>query len=77
MDRFDLEDQIMKSENIADELEMIACAILEEQITQDELSNALIGLATIHRIRNKHLFECFKNVLELDEYSPNFYGSEK
>lgn len=77
MDRFDLEDQIMKSDNIADELEMIACAMLEEQITPDELSNALIGLATIHRIRTKQLFECFKNVLELDEYSPNFYGSEK
>lgn len=77
MDRFDLEDQIMKSDNISDELEMIACAILERQLTEDEMSNALIGLATVHRIRTKHLFECFKNVLELDEYSPNFYGSEK
>jgi hypothetical protein len=77
MDRFDLEDQIMKSDNISDELEMIACAILERQLTEDEMSNALIGLATVHRIRTKHLFECFKSVLELDEYSPNFYGSEK
>jgi hypothetical protein len=77
MDRFDLEDQIMKSDNISEELEMIACAILERQLTEDEMSNALIGLATVHRIRTKHLFECFKSVLELDEYSPNFYGSEK
>lgn len=71
MDRFDLEDQIMKSNNIAEELEMIACAILEDQITSDELSNALIGLATIHRIRTGQLFECFKNVFELDEYNRN------
>jgi hypothetical protein len=77
MDRFDLEDQIMKSDNIADELEMIACGILEEQLTLDELANALIGLAIIHRIRTKNLFECFKNVFELDEYNPDSYSSDK
>jgi hypothetical protein len=77
MDRFDLEDQIMKSDNISDELEMIACAVLEGQLTEDELSNALIGLAAVHRIRTKHLFECFKNVFELDEYNPDLYSSDK
>lgn len=77
MDRFDLECQIMKSDNISDELEMISCALLEGQLTEDELSNALIGLATVQRIRTNHLFECFKNVFELDDYNPNFHGSEK
>lgn len=67
-DRFDLENSIMQSTSVADDLDLLAEAAVEEVIEHDELVNALIGLSVLARARAWKTFETFKAVFKLDEY---------
>lgn len=68
-DRFQLESEITNLHGIADELDLIAEHIIDTETGDDEAVNALIGLAALTRMRANKLFETFKAVFRLDEYS--------
>lgn len=67
-DRFQLETDIVNLHNIADDLDVLAEAILERDLSQDETTNALIGLAVLVRLRADKAFDSFKAAFKLDEY---------
>lgn len=69
-DRFELETAILNFGNLADDIDNICEAVLEETINTDDLANALIGLSTLLRLRVDKTFDTFKATLQLDEYSP-------
>jgi hypothetical protein len=69
-DRFDLETAILNFSNVADDIDNVCEAVLEETISTDDLVNSLIGLSTIVRLRVDKTFDTFKAALQLDEYSP-------
>lgn len=64
-DRFDLEDQITKIDAISDDLDSIADAIINEELSTDEIANMLIGAAAIMRLRATKLFRTFEEAFNL------------
>ena len=61
-DRFNLEAEIMSVWNTKDDLESITSRMMDDPagpMTEDELTNVLIGLSELHDIRFKKLFKVF------------------
>lgn len=69
MDRFDLENEIMKLHTLVDSLNDISYGVLECEMSSDEIANAIDGLAVITEIRLNKLFDVFKQAYKLDQYS--------
>lgn len=63
-DRFELENAIMNAWNTADDIELLADAVLNEELTTDEIANALIGLKQLHSMRAKKAFKIFESLTE-------------
>lgn len=63
--RFDLEAMIMECWHTQDDLKLIARAVVEDEETDaDKTANALVGLAEIHEMRCKQLWDCFEKLVE-------------
>jgi hypothetical protein len=71
MDRFDLEDKISHTYNFVDTINDISYGILEVGMTNDEIVNALEGLAVMLKLHTQKLMDTFTQVLQLDQYNPN------
>ena len=78
MDRFDLEEKINHTYNFIDTLNDISYGIMEGHMTNDEIVNALDGLAVMLKLHTKKLFDTFVQVHQLDGYKnftpPEFPG---
>jgi hypothetical protein len=70
-DRFVLEDDITHQSDINDQLNLLVEDIIDnpDSIDPDEIVNTLQGIIAIHELRTKKLYEHFKMIYELDEYS--------
>lgn len=68
-DRFDLENEISQTSVFAKHLRDLSHGILEEQLTTDEIANALEGLAVLVEAHERVLFNTFTQALKLDSYS--------
>ena len=62
MDRFDFEQQIQKCWLITDDMYDLAGAVLENDLSHDQITNALLGLREINEIRFNKLWELFEDV---------------
>lgn len=69
MDRFDLENEIMKLHTLVDNLNDISYGILECEMSTDEIANAIDGLAVLTEVRLNKLFDVFKQAYNLDQYN--------
>lgn len=64
-DRFDLEQQIMKCWQVTDEIQLLNESVLErDELTQDEISNFLIGLVSIYDMKFEKLFNQFSELVK-------------
>ena len=66
-DRFNLEAEIMTVWNTKDDLESITSHMMDAPdgtMTEDQLTNVLIGLSELHDIRCKKLFNVFENMVK-------------
>jgi|688.fasta_scaffold18882_21 hypothetical protein len=70
MDRFDLEEKINQTHNFVDTINDINYGILEVGMTNDEIVNALEGLAVMLKLHTTKLFDTFAQVHKLDGYNP-------
>ena len=68
MDRFDLEDRIIKTSVFSTHLRDLAGGVVEHDLSQDEIANALLGLAVLLESHEKVLFDTFAQVFKLDGY---------
>ena len=50
-DRFDLEEQILDCWNIIKDIEHLNYALLEYDLTKDQIANVLIGLIELYNIK--------------------------
>lgn len=66
MDRFDLEAKISKTSVFADHLRDLCSIVLEHGMTDDEIVNAMEGLAILIESHEKVLFDIFVRVFQLD-----------
>lgn len=69
MDRFDLEEKINDTHNFVDRLNDISYGVLELGMTNDEIANAIDGLAVLLKIHTQKLFDTFTEVHKLDQYN--------
>lgn len=76
--RYDLEEKLMQSNNIVEDLKTLASYILENQHSSDDadfVANALNGLACLQEARNAATWDVFIRVFKLDQYS-DLYQNE-
>ena len=69
MDRFSLEQKITETYNFIDRLNDISYGVLELGMTNDEIANAIDGLAVLLKIHTEKLFDTFTQVHKLDHYN--------
>jgi hypothetical protein len=67
-DRFDLEQQIMNCWNIIEEIKLLNTYVLEGktdggEMTQDDISNYLLGLETIYHLKFDQMFNTFSTLV--------------
>ena len=64
-DRFDLEQGIMKCWNVTEDIDLIYRNILDgpEPMTNDEISNALLGIKTLYEMKFNELFNTFEQLV--------------
>lgn len=65
MDRFDLEQSIMNCWNVVEDInELNQCMIDRRKMTEDEISNYLLGLQTIYQVKFERLQEIFSALIK-------------
>ena len=77
-DRFNLEAEIMNVWNTKDDLQSITGRMMDDPdgpLTEDELTNVLIGLSELHEIRCKRLFGVFETMLREKSFTDTGYSS--
>lgn len=67
-DRFDLEQQILDCWKIVDDIKLLDKNVLEGTIdggnlTQDEISNYLMGLESIYDLKFQQMFDTFSKLI--------------
>lgn len=67
-DRFDLEDEITHISVFSKHLRDLSHNIMEHNLTNDEIANALEGLAVLIDSHERVLFDTFTQTLKLDHY---------
>lgn len=63
MNRFDLEQSILKCWTITDDIDTLYGTVFEREMSKDELANYLLGLKTIYDIKFNQLFSIFENMI--------------
>lgn len=62
-DRFDLEQNIMKCWNVTDDIDMVYKNVMESDMTNDDIANALLGLKTLYNMKFEELFSNFETLV--------------
>lgn len=69
IDRFDLEQDIMNCWQVVDDLKAFSKRYLDgKQMTEDEVSNILIGLYSLYQVKFENLFETFEQCIKNGEF---------
>lgn len=68
-DRFDLEQEILECWKIVDDIKLLDKNVLEgkvegENLTQDEISNYLLGLESIYELKFQRMFDTFSSLVK-------------
>lgn len=68
-DRFDLETDIMTCWSVVDDIkELNRCMLDRRKMTEDEISNYLLGLQTIYQVKFERLFETFEKLVQQNAF---------
>jgi hypothetical protein len=68
-DRFDLETDIMNCWSIVEDIkELNRCMLDRRKLTEDEISNYLLGLETIYQVKFERLFETFEKLVQQNAF---------
>ena len=64
--RFDLEQDIMKAWNVVDDIRLLTEGIMDwdKPMTNDQISNILIGMEHIYELRFNKLFSTFEKCIK-------------
>lgn len=64
-DRFDLEQQIQDCWKVVDDVELVRKAWLDgEDFDEDSLTNSLLGISTLYKLKFEQLFSTFTCLVE-------------
>lgn len=68
-DRFDLESKITDTYHFVDHINDLSYGIIKNNLSQDEITDALHGLAVLLKFHTDKLFEIFTQAHKLDGYN--------
>lgn len=70
-DEVDLEQKIMQIWSTKEDLMLLfrAYGDFPEEMTEDDVLNAILGIASIHELRCQDLFNAYKRQFKLDEWA--------
>lgn len=69
-DRFDLETDIMNCWSVIEDIkELNRCMLDRRKMTDDEVSNYLLGLQTIYQVKFERLFETFEKLVQQNAFN--------
>ena len=63
-DRFDFEQQIMSCWNVTSDLKDLNEAVVDSDLTKDQISNILTGIEQMYQIRFDKLFSQFEQLIK-------------
>jgi hypothetical protein len=65
VDRFDLEQQILKCWNVTEDVDLLYRNLLDgpKEMTTDEIANALLGIQTLYEMKFNELFNTFEKLV--------------
>jgi hypothetical protein len=63
-DRFELEQAIMNAWTTTDDITLLAENFSNGTLSEDEVANALLGLAALHTMRAAKVFDVFSEMLD-------------
>lgn len=66
--RFDLEQEINQLYNFADQIDLVCEGILEHNLTNDEITNALYGIKTLLNLQTNKLHDTMCQCFNLDNH---------
>ena len=69
MDRFKLEDKILKIGIVSDQLRDIVSGYLEDKLDADQTASAVMGSTVLLDLLQEDLFDTMKQIFKLDEYN--------
>lgn len=66
MDRFDLEQNIMKCWNVTDDIYLLYENVMDRapEMTTDEIANALLGMHQLYEMKFEKLFNNFEKLIQ-------------
>lgn len=66
MDRFDLEQNILKCWNVTDDIDLLYENVMDRapEMTTDEIANALLGLQSLYNMRFEKLWTNFEQLIK-------------
>jgi hypothetical protein len=65
IDRFDLEQEIMKCWNVTDDLDVLLSRYLDgPEMSVDEVSNVILGLSSLYQLKFQKLWDTFEQLLK-------------
>jgi hypothetical protein len=64
-----MEEQIMAVWSMCDELSLLAENILENDMSRDDICNALVGLKIMHQLKSEKLFNTFEKLIRENRIS--------
>lgn len=70
VDRFTLESKITDTYNFITNINDLSDSVCNGSLSEDEIVNALNGVAILLKCHTDKLFEVFSEALKLDEYKP-------
>lgn len=62
-DRFDLEQKIMNAWQVVEDINLLMRRHCDHGMTEDEIQNLLLGLASLYALRFNELFETFEEMV--------------
>ena len=64
VDRFDLEQDILKCWNVTEDIDLLYSNIMEKDLTTDDIANALLGMKTLYDMKFEKMFNHFEKLIE-------------
>ena len=63
-DRFDLEQNIMKCWNVIEDIDLLYENVMENDMSQDDIANALLGLRVMYEMKFQKLWDNFETLIK-------------
>jgi hypothetical protein len=68
-DRFDLEQQIMDCWGITDDLDVLFEAVMEKNLTKDNIANILLGMKDLYQLKFEKTFDTFEKCIRNGQFN--------